>query len=210
MKKMIASVTSLMVAVLFVFAVTPAVAQDIESKNITLDVQEADVRDVLRILFQDVGGSYMVDPAITGTVTISVKDQPFRSVLEAVVRQVNGTIRVQAGMYQIVPRQEVTITGDQNPAFIAPAAQRRIQRIKIMHGDAQFIWQMLRGNAAWGRSPEISALALGALGGAAGGAGGGAGGFGGGAAGGGAAGGGGVGGGGAAGGGGVGGGGSAF
>lgn len=180
MKKLLTSIASLTLSALFLFgAAAPAVAQDIESKPITLDVQEADVRDVLRILFQDVGGSYSVDPAIAGTVTISVKDQPFRSVLEAVVKQVNATIRVSAGMYQIVPRQEVTITADQTPGFIAPQAERRIQRIKIMHADPQFIFLMLRGNATWTRSPEITALALGNIGGG-GTAGGGAGGFGGG------------------------------
>lgn len=170
MRKWITATIASLLAIGFMVA-TPvqAVAQDPSDRNVSLDVDEADVRAVLESLFKDVGVSYSIDPQITGTVTLSVREQPFRTVLETVLRQANATYRVQGGTYFVVPKQEISITPNQSPDFVAPAAKNRLQRIKIMHADPQFIFMMLRGNAQFGRAPEMTALAVGGGGGGAGG-----------------------------------------
>ena len=170
MRKCIQMATVLMMA-LGMWAALPSAAlaqQDVEDKPVTIDVVEADIRDVVKLLCDSVGVNYLVDAAVTGTVTITVKEQPFRSVLESVVKQVGATLRVSAGMYQIVPRQEIQISQNETPDFIAPTAKPRLQRIKIMHADPQFIHLILRGRAGFSTQPEISALQRGGGGGAGG------------------------------------------
>ena len=161
-------------------------AQDDPSNKIipSLDLDQADVRDALKILFRNVGVSYSISPEVQGTVTVSLKNVPFETALQNILKQVTATYRVEAGIYQIILREDPVIN-PQNTGPDLTGNQRStvVRRLPIRHADPLFIITMLSGsqNVA-GLSPEMSTLFKtgGSQGGQGGGFGGGGGGFGGG------------------------------
>jgi type II secretory pathway component GspD/PulD (secretin) len=161
----------------------------------SLELESADVRDALRILFKNLGVSYTVAAEVQGNVTVHLQNVPFETALNAILKQVDASYRVEAGVFNIIKEQSDTApiaTADVAQGIENIGQKKRLVRIKIMHADPALILELLQGRASIGGSPEISAK----NGGAGGGGGGGGGGFGGGGASGGGGGGGGFGGGG--------------
>src|SRR5690349_12483362 len=104
---------SLMVAAMglaLVVAAPMASAQNDPRDKIigSLELQEADVRDALRVLFKNVEVSYTVSTDVQGTVTVSLKGQTFETVLQAILKQVNATYRVEGGIYNIIRKVDET------------------------------------------------------------------------------------------------------
>src|SRR5580658_6136357 len=127
-------------AVLFAGAPFNAFAQeDISSKVIpSLEYQQADVREALQALFKDVGVSYSIAPEVQGQVTVSLRNVAFSTALQNILRQVDATYRIDAGVYQIVKREETGGTADQGETGpIKPGEVTR--RIKIMSADPELI-----------------------------------------------------------------------
>ncbi len=182
-----------------------ALAQNPQDQVIpSLDLQQADIRDALKILFKDVGVSYTVAPDVQGSVTVSLHNVPFETALQNVLKQVDATYRVEGGVFNVVKREEPTNTILQsNPGQeLQPTGPTlRLHRFKIQHADPLLIYLLLLGRVPIGTTgPELSnATGVGGGGGGVGGGGGfgggGAGGLGGGGLGGGGLGGGGLGGG---------------
>src|SRR5437868_13634231 len=81
----------------------------------SLDLQQADIRDALKILFKDVGVSYTVAPEVQGSVTVSLHNVPFETALQNVLKQVDATYRVEGGVFNVVKREE--------PVVITPGAE---------------------------------------------------------------------------------------
>ncbi len=74
--------------------------EDISQKQIpSLELDQADVREALRALFKNVNVSYSIAPEVQGTVTVSLKNVTFDTALQNVLRQVDATYRVEAGVY---------------------------------------------------------------------------------------------------------------
>lgn len=149
----------------------------------SLELQEADVRDALRVLFKNVDVSYTVATDVQGTVTVNLKNQTFETVLQAILKQVNATYRVEGGIYNILRKVEdtgpVISTGGQEN-LPNTADQKRVYKLKVRHADPQFIYNLLIGQSGWNNQPEISTGSIGGGGGQGGFGGGGQGGFGGG------------------------------
>jgi len=185
---------------LALFGATPlASAQNDPRDQIiqSLELQDAPIRDALRILFKNVGVSYTIASDVQGTVTASLKSVPFETALRNLLGQVDATYRVEASIFNIVRKETQTDVGGGNqlPNETLPTTdQKRFYRIKIQHADPQYVYMLLRGEMGFNSGPEISTLSGGGFGGGQGGFGGG--GFGGGGQGGGGFGGGGFGGGG--------------
>jgi hypothetical protein len=163
----------------------PVMAQnDPRDQNIpSIELQEADIRDALKILFKNVGVSYTVANDVQGTVTVSLRDKPFETVLQALLRQVDATYRVEGGIYNIIKKELAVVPegGGGTENLPNPADQKRLFRLKINRADPQMIYLLLRGEAGFGGGPEISTLVSGGgQGGGFGGGGFGGGGFGGG------------------------------
>jgi hypothetical protein len=143
----------------------------------SIELEQAEVRDALKILFKNVGVSYTVAQDVQGTVTVSLHNVPFETALQNITKQVDATYRVEAGVYNIIKNEtnNVPVTssgaGDQN--LVAPGERKRLHRIKILHADPQYIYQMLLGRSGFNSYPEISALSIGGAGGGGGGFGGG-------------------------------------
>jgi hypothetical protein len=175
-------------------------ASDINQKRVTLNLENADIRFALKLLFQSVGANYQLDQAVQGTVTASLTDVPFRVALESVLRSTSFqyplTYRVEDNVYYIAPRQEAApepgTTPDEPGRETQPRS--RIVKIQINYADAIDIALALGGSYIESRFSTGSTQ--GGFGGGFGGGGFGGGGFGGGGFGGGGFGGGGFGGGG--------------
>ncbi len=134
-------------------------AQDVGQQIIpTLELDSADVREALRALFKNVGVSYSIAPEVQGTVTCSLRNVTFDAALQNILKQVNATYRIEAGIYQIVPKVDQVINdkGDENPGVNLTSTV--VRRIKIRSADPEFIIQMLSGSQSTGTTPEMSTL----------------------------------------------------
>jgi hypothetical protein len=172
-----------------------AAAQDDPGGRIipSLEYQQADVREALRALFRTVGVDYSIAPDVQGLITVSLRNVPFETALQAILRQVDATYRIEAGIYQIVRRIDPAPVTPQLPGEIGvtPGTERRpVRLIRIGRADPRMIAALIgadRGLQDWGMPPETSTVVaapggggMGGMGGGMGGMGGGMGGFGGG------------------------------
>ena len=149
---------------LMVFSAAPvARAQDdVSGKIVTLEYEQADVREALKALFKNVGVNYVIAPEIQGTITVNLKNVTFETAIQNVLRQVDATYRVEGGVYQIVKREEPGAgTGD--VVENTPAKNNKVvRRIKIRSADPQFIAMMIGPNAgsqSYTIHPEMSTIA---------------------------------------------------
>jgi type II secretory pathway component GspD/PulD (secretin) len=95
---------------------TPKLAQAQDAdRHISVTMEHADVRFALKQIFSSVGYNYVLDPAVKGTITTSLKEVPFRAALTSVLRNVEQgpalTFRVEEGIYNIVPAAAVEAGG---------------------------------------------------------------------------------------------------
>src|SRR5438067_10684567 len=97
-----------------VLPAAPVLAQGQETtapdKKVTLNLENADLRYALKLLFTSAGVNYTLDQAVQGTVTVSLTDVPFRTALESVLRSTQTqsplTYRVEDKVYIISPKVE--------------------------------------------------------------------------------------------------------
>ncbi len=98
---------------MFMLTAMPSLAsaqEDIGQKIIpSLELEQADVREALRALFKNVNVSYSIAPEVQGTVTVSLKNVTFDTAIQNVLRQVDATYRVEAGVYEIVKKTDTVI-----------------------------------------------------------------------------------------------------
>lgn len=147
-------------------------AQEDPSQKIipSLELDQADVREAIKILFRNVGVSYSIAPDVQGVVTVSLRNVPFETALQNILKQVNATYRVEGGVYQIIARiEETTGPGNELPTT-TPSAKPPIRKLKIRSADPLFIMMMLQGTqsttSVW---PEMSTVfKTGSLGGGGG------------------------------------------
>lgn len=160
---------------LALFGATPlASAQNDPRDQIiqSLELQDAPIRDALRILFKNVGVSYTIASDVQGTVTASLKSVPFETALRNLLGQVDATYRVEASIFNIVRKETQTDVGGGNqlPNETLPTTdQKRFYRIKIQRADPQYVYMLLRGEMGFNSGPEISTLSGGGFGGQGGG-----------------------------------------
>jgi type II secretory pathway component GspD/PulD (secretin) len=64
---------------------------DLATKKVTLNLENADIRYALKLLFQSVGANYQLDQNVQGSVTVSLTDVAFRTALESIMRSTATT-----------------------------------------------------------------------------------------------------------------------
>lgn len=153
-----------------------AVAQTDPSDQVipSLELDQADVRDALKMLFRTVNLNYTIASDVQGQVTVSLRNVPFETALRNILNQVDATYRREGGVYNIIRREAETVpvTTDQGATFQA-SEQKPIRRIRINKADPELIRLLLSGDAsAFNSSPESSTLISGSTGGGNGGFGG--------------------------------------
>ncbi len=124
--------------------------QDLLSKRVTLNVESADLRLALKLLFDAAGANYTLDQAVQGTVTVSLRDIPFRTALESLLRSTQSqnplTYRVEDGVYVITPQlREPTVAVESTVEAPAVPAKRTI-KIPVNWVDGALLAQALGGS----------------------------------------------------------------
>lgn len=136
-----------------------SMAQDVGGQIIpSLELDSADVREALRALFKNVGVSYSIAPEVQGTVTVSMRNVTFEAALQNILKQVNATYRVEAGIYQIVLREVGPGPGGFTPDNPNPTPTTVVRRLPIRSADPQLIITLLSGSQSTGVAPEESTI----------------------------------------------------
>ncbi|MEQ1934545.1 MAG: hypothetical protein ABL962_11835, partial [Fimbriimonadaceae bacterium] len=133
----------------------------------SLELQSADVRDALQILFKNVEVSYTVAGDVQGTVTVNLKNQTFEVVLNAILKQADATYRVEGGIYNIIKKEVVQppTPGDTGGPTVNPSDNRRMYKLRIRHADPQYVFNLLSNRSDFSGEPEISSRPSGNAGG---------------------------------------------
>ena len=184
MKKATLGMIALAFAATLVLAPSMINAQQNDPRNQTiaeLKLDNADVRDALKLLFGKVGVSYSVAPDVQGLVTCNLKDVPFETALRNLLNQVNATYRIEGGIYNVIVKPDTSGT-QSNPTNETPAteASKPIRKIRLYSADPSLIIAILNNNTnPQSTFPEITLNPLGGggFGGGGGGFSGGGGGF---------------------------------
>lgn len=66
-----------------------------------LDIQQAQIRDAIRSLFQKTGYSYQISPEVIGVLSVELKNVPFQQALKMIVEKVGAAFSVENGIYNI-------------------------------------------------------------------------------------------------------------
>jgi hypothetical protein len=170
---------------------TPARAQGTGTQhNVSINLQNGDIRSALDALFKGSGLNYTIDPTVAGTITISLRDVPFDVALRSILRAANPplTYSVSDNVYQIKPRSNNFIgnpnvstnpygQGQPNTTENQGTTVAQAVRIPLMYADAAELMQYAFGGGTV--IPPLT-MTMGNGGGGMGGMGGGMGGFGGG------------------------------
>lgn len=160
---------SLLACALAMPTTASAQQEDIRKKKVSLEIQDADVRDALKLLFDAAGvQNYTVASDVQGTVTVKLTDVPFETALRSILDQVDATYSFEAGLIRIFKREKPTVT----PTTEQPSIQttKVTRKIPILHADPYLIALLLSGQGAqFGIPPEWSTAATGGFGGFGGG-----------------------------------------
>jgi hypothetical protein len=163
MKKLFQWTLTAVVGLMMVSAPISAHAQiDPKDRIIpSLEFNDADVRDALRVLFKTVNVPYVINSDVQGTVTCSLTNVPFETALRNILSQVNATYRVEGGVYTILVKQDAGSrpVGDGGDGGFTPTTTEKDVYptiIPIRHADPMYIINLL--NATWDMymSPEIT------------------------------------------------------
>lgn len=132
-------------------AIAPAQTEksDLTSKRVTLNLEGADLRYALKLLFSSVGVSYILDQTAQGVVTVSLTDVPFRTALESILRSTQSqnplSYRVEDGIYHIFPKP-IDDTPRPTPDIDTPVKPKdRMVKINLNFADVRDIVQAFGG-----------------------------------------------------------------
>ena len=141
---------------------TATIARD-EHGEITLNMVDADVREVVRVVLGEaLGANYVIDPTVQGTITVQtsqpVQAQDLLAVLDAVLR-VSGAALVRVGeLYKVVPIGQARSSGP--TPTIYPLAEAGtpgfgIQVVPLRHISATEMERLLQPFAPAGGSIQV-------------------------------------------------------
>ena len=123
-----------------------------ESGDITLNVANAEIRDVIRLVLEDaLGVNYVVDPAIKGSVTVRTsRPIPAEDALATLgsILSLHGAALIDVdGIYKIVPIERAAMAGGK-PLGRSEGRMRasgsNVQVVPLRHADAAQLAQLLQ------------------------------------------------------------------
>lgn len=127
------------------------------NNNVTVNVEKANIRSVIKMLFKDSENSYSINNDVDGEVTASLKGVTFEKALETLLSQVGCTFVIKDKIYYIVKKTNESIS-KKNEDQIVLKSEGVIRRIKIRHADPQLIFMLLSGTTNPGTPPEMSTI----------------------------------------------------
>lgn len=72
--------------------------------KVTMKFESQDVRQVLQLLFEQGQKNFVIDEKVKGNITVSFTDLSFEDCLDAILKTVDATYRVEKGIYRVSPR----------------------------------------------------------------------------------------------------------
>jgi len=101
------------------------------SKTVSLDVQDADVRDVLRLLADTGGINILTSGEVQGTVTTRLLDVPWEQALEAILQLTGLAQERQGNVVLVAPAERLRSARQERVQALQVAAQAepRITRV---------------------------------------------------------------------------------
>ncbi len=104
-----------------------------EGSDIALDFEGADLASVIKVIMEDgLGASYVLDPRVSGTVTLRTNGPLSRAdilpTLEEILRLNNAAIVERNGVFRIIPREEAGLSA---PLLSAQEAQVRGLTVRV-------------------------------------------------------------------------------
>lgn len=88
-------------------AASQPTVQQTAKGDVTLNFEQADIRDVVKVVFDTLGEDYVLDPAVQGQVTVQTSRPLPKNMLlptlETLLRQVGATLIHNKGIYHVVP-----------------------------------------------------------------------------------------------------------
>jgi hypothetical protein len=157
-----AAYVALVVGSLVVTQPAPALAQGGEEEGsdqqlLTLEFQNADIKDVIDALFRNTGYNYTIGPGVDevvppGSVTFALKNVSFETALRTLMKTFNLQYTVQVGVYIITPKT----TSEPISPLIAPVEEevqqtyeeKKVEHMKItvQHIDCYDLVAALKGS----------------------------------------------------------------
>lgn len=167
--------TALAVAV-SAFGAVPCLAQssgetagttDAKAKKVTLNLENADVRYALKLLFQAAAVNYTIEAGVQGTVTASLTGVSFQTALESVLRTARSqaplTYRVENGVYNVGLKREdstVSVVAPKTPD-VPDRKPMKVARIQLNYADPEDIAAALGGTMLPSRFAQFAGGGLG-------------------------------------------------
>lgn len=110
---------------------TPASAVEApiaEAGDITLNFESADMREFVRVVFEDIlKQNYLIDPQVKGKVTLHTTDpiteEALLPIVESVLQQNGAAVVFQQGLYKIIPLEDAPSQSDTPVVGMQPTAQ---------------------------------------------------------------------------------------
>lgn len=109
---------------------------EIGNKKVTIELEDADLSQVLKYLYEITGVNFILSPGISGKVTLSFKDIPISIVLDVICEQTGLRYIEENGIIKIMTKEEY----DQRMREI----QRARRVFKLYYTDAQTIVKSLK------------------------------------------------------------------
>ena len=123
----------------------PAAVSRFGGEPITLDYQDADLRAVLRTFAEISGLNIVIDPAINGTVDVSLKEVPWDQALDIILKANKLGYAVDGNVVRIAP--------------LAVLAQEELERRKLSEAKALAgELQILTVPLSYAKAPELVAI----------------------------------------------------
>ncbi|MBL8068324.1 MAG: hypothetical protein JNM28_07725 [Armatimonadetes bacterium] len=158
MKKTVSAALAMVFMVGLMAAPTHARAQQ-DPNNIvieSIELDQADIRDALKVLFRSTSLNYTVAPDVQGVVTVSLKNVPFKTALRGILQQVDATWREEGNIFNIIRKPEpVAPTNPTDPLGGGNQGSNLFPPI-LLNNDPQMILSILLDQASFLDDPETS------------------------------------------------------
>ncbi len=123
-------------------------AASVLARKVTLNVDGADLRAALKMLFNSVRADYVLDPEVEGRITASLTDIPFRIALDTVLRAAEAdpplTYRIEEEVFHVVRKPDPPPV----PASASDAGGERVTAtLGLRYADAGAVLRIVEGLA---------------------------------------------------------------
>lgn len=98
-------------------------------RKITLDIHDADINDLLRLLSDEINTSIVVSPDVKGNVTLSLKSVPLDQALDIILRMHNLGMRYEGNIIWIAKAE--TFRAEEERALQAAEVRERLEPLEV-------------------------------------------------------------------------------